>query len=130
MFVCPAGHLAIRRVRNGIRKGTANRTVTYYFDIEKCKVCSRSHGCYKEGAKFKTYSIQIKSEQHQLQADFQKTDRFKTKAKVRYKIEAKNSELKNVLGYDRADSYGIDCMRMQGAMVIFAANIKRILRLS
>ena len=36
---------------------------------------------------------------------------------------------KNVFGYDRADSYGIDCRRMQGAMAIFAANIKRILRL-
>lgn len=130
MFVCPAGHMAIRKFRNGIRKETANRTVTYHFDIEKCKVCSRRQGCYKEGAKSKTYSIRIKSERHQQQADFEKTEEFKTKAKVRYKIEAKNSELKNVFGYDRADSYGMDCMRMQGAMVIFAANIKRILRLS
>ncbi|WP_165157690.1 IS1182 family transposase [Parabacteroides sp. ZJ-118] len=130
MFVCPAGHMAIRKERNGIRKGTVNRTETYYFDIEKCKVCSRRHGCYKKGAKSKTYSIQIKSEQHQQQVDFEKTEEFRTKAKVRYKIEAKNSELKNVFGYNRADSYGIDCMRMQGAMVIFAANIKRILRLS
>ena len=130
MFVCPAGYMAIRKVRNGIRKGTVNRTVTYYFDIEKCRVGSRRQGCYKDGAKFKTYSIQIKSEQHQQQADFEKTVEFKTKAKVRYKIEAKNSELKNVFGYDRADSYGMGCMHMQGAMVIFAANIKRILRLS
>ena len=61
---------------------------------------------------------------------FEKTEEFKSKAKVRYKIEAKNSELKNVLGYDRAWSYGINCMRMQGAMVIFVANIKRILKLS
>ena len=38
MFVCPAGYMAIRKVRNGIRKGTVNRTVTYYFDIEKCRV--------------------------------------------------------------------------------------------
>ena len=84
----------------------------------------------KFSAKSKTYSVQIKSDEHKQQADFEKTGEFRTKAKVRYKIEAKNSELKNVLGYDRADSYGIDCMRMQGAMVIFAANIKRILRLS
>lgn len=130
MFVCPAGHMAVKKVGNGIRKGTINRTETYYFDIEKCKVCSRRNGCYKEGAKSKSYSVQIRSEPHQQQADFEKTEEFRTKAKVRYKIEAKNSELKNVFGYDRADSYGIDCMRMQGAMVIFAANIKRILRLS
>lgn len=102
----------------------------FYFDVDKCRVCSRRHGCYKEGAKSKTYAVQIKSEEHQKQADFEKTEGFKTKAKVGYKIEAKNSELKNVFGYDRADSYGMDCMRMQGAMVIFAANIKRILRLN
>ena len=69
-------------------------------------------------------------EEHQQQADFERTEEFNAKMKVRYKIEAKNAELKNVFGYDRADSYGLDCMRMQGAMVIFAANIKRILRLS
>ena len=69
------------------------------------------------------------AKEHQQQADFEQTELFREKAKVRYKIEAKNAELKNVFGYDRADSYGIDCMRMQGAMVIFAANIKRILKL-
>lgn len=129
MFVCPAGHMAIRKARQGKKAQGKNQTLVFYFDVDRCRVCSRRHGCYKEGAKSKTYAVQIKSEEHQQQADFEKTDGFKIKAKVRYKIEAKNSELKNVFGYDRADSYGIDCMRMQGAMVIFAANIKRILRL-
>lgn len=130
MFVCPAGHMAIRKARQGKKGQGKNQCQVFFFDIDKCRTCSRREGCYKDGAKSKTYSVQIKSEEHQQQADFEKTEEFRTKAKVRYKIEAKNSELKNVLGYDRADSYGIDCMRMQGAMVIFAANIKRILRLS
>ena len=130
MFVCPAGHMAIRKARQGKKGQGKNQCQVFFFDIDKCKTCSRREGCYKDGAKSKTYSVQIKSEEHQQQADFEKTEEFRTKAKVRYKIEAKNSELKNELGYDRADSYGIDCMRMQGAMVIFAANIKRILRLS
>ena len=130
MFVCPAGHMAIRKARQGKKGQSKNQCQVFFFDIDKCRTCSRREGCYKDGAKSKTYSVQIKSEEHQQQADFEKTEEFRTKAKVRYKIEAKNSELKNVLGYDRADSYGIDCMRMQGAMVIFAANIKRILRLS
>ena len=107
-----------------------NQALVFFFDIEKCRTCSKRNGCYKEGAKSKSYAVQIKSEEHQRQADFEKTEEFKAKAKVRYKIEAKNAELKNVFGYDRADPYGLDCMRMQGAMVIFAANIKRILRLS
>lgn len=130
MFVCPAGHMAVRKEVQrwkGPRKGQA---LVFYFDVGKCKVCSRRNGCYKEGAKSKSYSVRIKSDEHQRQADFEKTEEFKEKARVRYKIEAKNAELKNVFGYDRADSYGLDCMRMQGAMAIFAANIKRILRLS
>lgn len=72
--------------------------------------------------------MQIKSGEHQRQSEFQKTELFREKSRVRYKIEAKNAELKNVFGYDRADSYGLDCMRMQGALAIFAANIKRILK--
>lgn len=130
MFVCPAGHMAIRKAKQGKRGQGQNQSLVFFFDVDKCQVCSRRNGCYKEGAKSKTYAVQIKSEEHQQQADFEKTEEFKAKAKARYKIEAKNSELKNVFGYDRADSYGIDCMRMQGAMAIFAANIKRILRLS
>ena len=61
--------------------------------------------------------------------EFQKTPEFKAKARERYKIEAKNAELKHVYGYDRAESYGLCSMQMQGAITIFAANIKRILKL-
>ena len=130
MFVCPAGHMAERKARQGKKGQGTNQTMVYFFDIQKCKTCSRRNGCYKEGSKCKTYSVQIKAEQHQQQANFEKTDEFREKTRMRYKIEAKNAELKNVFGYDRALSYGIECMRMQGAMVIFVANIKRILKLS
>jgi hypothetical protein len=59
--------------------------------------------------------------------DFQETDEFKTKSRSRYRIESKNAEHKNVFGYDRALSYGLACMQHQGGMVIFDANIMRIL---
>ena len=51
------------------------------------------------------------------------------KAKSRYKIEAKNSELKQRHGYDVATSTGLFGMQMQGAMTIFAVNLKRIITL-
>ena len=47
----------------------------------------------------------------------------------RYKIEAKNAELKNAHGYDRADSYGISAMELQGAVTIFVVNLKRIMKM-
>ncbi|OAB27381.1 Transposase domain [Flavobacterium fryxellicola] len=128
-FVCPAGHLAIRKARGGTKDVGANQVDTYYFDVEKCKTCPLKNGCYKDGAKTKTYSVSIKSEVHQDQMAFQETEYYKEKAKHRYKIEAKNSELKNVHGYDRAISYGINNMQMQGAMAIFTVNLKRILKL-
>ena len=128
-FVCPAGHMAIRKARQGKKNVGTNQIQTYYFDVEKCKNCSLKEGCYKEGAKTKTYSVSIKSDLHQEQISFQETDYYKEKAKHRYKIEAKNSELKNVHGYDRAISYGITNMQMQGAIAIFAVNLKRILKL-
>lgn len=46
-----------------------------------------------------------------------------------YKIEAKNSELKHRHGYDTASSSGLNSMEMQGAMAIFAVNLKRIIKL-
>ena len=128
-FVCPAGHIAIRKAVQGKKNVGKNQVETYYFDVEKCKSCPLKEGCYKEGAKTKTYSVSIKSALHRDQIDFQETEYYKEKAKHRYKIEAKNSELKNVHGYDRAISYGIANMQMQGAIAIFTVNLKRILKL-
>lgn len=128
-FVCPAGHLAIRKARGGTKDVGTNQVDTYYFDVEKCKSCPLKEGCYKDGAKTKTYSVSIKSELHQDQMAFQETEYYKEKAKHRYKIEAKNSELKNVHGYDRAIAYGFTNMQMQGALAIFTVNLKRILKL-
>ena len=130
MYICPAGHMAIRKAKQGKKNHLWNQTLTYYFDVEKCKTCALREGCYKAGAKFKTYSVTIKTDTQQEQLAFQETTEFKEIYRnERYKIEAKNAELKNVLGYDRAESYGIEAMQMQGAITMFAANIKRIIKL-
>lgn len=129
MFVCPAGHMAIRKAKQGAKNIDENQRLTYYFDVEKCKVCALKEGCYKEGAKSKSYSVSINCKEHKEQQEFQESNHFKEKAKHRYKIEAKNAELKNSHGFDRASSYGLDAMQMQGALTIFAVNLKRILKL-
>ncbi|MFP3511857.1 transposase, partial [Peribacillus sp. SIMBA_075] len=129
MYVCKAGHLAIRKARQGKKDVGTNQTDTYYFDVEKCKICPFKEGCYKEGAKSKTYSVSIKSNEHIEQATFQESEYFKEKSKERYKIEAKNSELKHRHGYDVAKSSGLLGMELQGAMAIFTVNLKRILKL-
>ncbi|WP_077617044.1 IS1182 family transposase [Bacillus sinesaloumensis] len=129
MYVCKAGHMAIRKARTGKKGIGNNQKDTYYFDIEKCKHCPFKDGCYKQGAKSKTYSVTIKSNVHKEQALFQESEYFKEKSKERYKIEAKNSELKHRHGYDVAKSSGLIGMELQGAMAIFTVNVKRILKL-
>lgn len=129
MYICKVGHMAIRKARTGKKGMNSNQSHTYYFDIEKCKVCPFKSGCYKEGAKSKTYSVTIKSTEHKEQQAFQESAYFKEKGKERYKIEAKNSELKNRHGYDVASSSGLVGMQMQGAMAIFTVNLKRIITL-
>jgi hypothetical protein len=129
MYVCKAGHMAIRRARTGKKNIGINQKDTYYFDTDKCKKCHFKEGCYKEGAKSKIYSVSIKSTEHSEQKAFQEGEYFKEKSKERYKIEAKNSELKHRHGYDVASSSGLIGMQMQGAMAIFTVNLKRILTL-
>jgi len=129
MYVCKAGHMAIRKARIGKKNQSNNQQQVYYFDIEKCKFCPFREGCYKEGAKSKTYSVSIKSTEHKEQETFQNSEEFKKLARSRYKIEAKNSELKHGHGYDTASSAGLFGIEIQGATTIFAVNLKRIITL-
>ena len=124
---CPAGELAVRKAVTGSKKIGTNQSQTYYFDIEKCKQCPHREGCYKEGAKSRTFSVTLKCDEHKQQQEFQETEEFKQLSKERYKIEAKNSELKNVLGYDVSMGNCLYATKIQGACTIFAANIKRII---
>ena len=128
MYVCKAGHMAIKKAKQG-SKENGTQVECYYFDVEKCKHCPFKDGCYKEGAKSKTYSVSIKSDTHTAQMDYMETEEFKELYSERYKIEAKNAELKNNYNYDKATSCGIGGMTIQGATTLFLVNMKRIIKL-
>ncbi|MCB8816350.1 IS1182 family transposase [Desulfosporosinus shakirovi] len=132
MYVCQAGHMSFKKTSSRPKKHAKDGTGTvesYFFDVEKCKSCSFKAGCYKEGSKTKSYSVTLKHHMHEEQAAFQESEYFKEKSKERYKIEAKNSELKHRHGYDVASASGLFGMRLQGATTIFAVNLKRIITL-
>ena len=129
LFVCPEGHMAIRKARTGKKNQKINQVTTPYFDIEKCKICPSKVGCYKDGAKSRTYSITIKSDDHLFQKRFQETPHFQEMAKHRYTIEAKNAELKQRHGFDVARASGLFNMELQAATTIFVVNMKRIMTL-
>jgi len=132
MYVCPAGHMAIKKAKQGSKnpkQGYNTQVECYYFDIEKCKKCPLKEGCYKEGSKTKTYSVTIKSDIHIKHMDYMETEEFQKLYEDRYKIEAKNGELKNSYGYDKANGCGKLGMTIQGASTLFIANMKRIIKL-
>ena len=128
MYVCKAGHMAIRKAKQG-KKDSNKQVECYYFDVEKCKHCPFKDGCYKEGAKTKTYNVKIKDDVHIAQMDYMKTDEFKKLYSERYKIEAKNAELKNNYNYGNANACGKLGITIQGATTLFLANMKRIIKL-
>lgn len=128
MVVCPAGHQAIRKARTGRKNAKNNQVTTYYFDVEKCKQCPLKEFCYNN-TKTKTYSIRIKSKEHKRQLAFEESNYFKERSKSRYKIEAKNNELKNRHGYKKAYSTGLFGMNIQGVTTLFVVNMKRIIKL-
>lgn len=132
MYVCKAGHMAIKKSHSIIkdkRYNSQSEVESYFFDVEKCKYCPHKKGCYKEGAKSKTYNVTIKNDVHVKHMDYMKTDEFQELYSERYKIEAKNSELKSNFGYDTANACGKNGITIQGASALFLANIKRIIKL-
>ena len=57
------------------------------------------------------------------------SEEFKTLYKERYKIEAKNSELKNSYGLKKTYTSGSFGMQLQSVVAIFTCNLKRIITL-
>lgn len=130
MYQCPAGHLAIRKAIDKRGHEGKNDRLAYFFDTRKCKSCPLRDGCYKDGARTKSYSVTILADAHIEQKEFQESDYFRERVRERYKIEAKNAELKQAHGLGTADSAGLSSMRLQSYFTAVVVNIKRIVKLN
>lgn len=128
-YVCPAGHMAVRKTRGGRKNVGRNPVESHFFDIELCKQCPLREGCYKDGAKSKSYSVSLKSREQSDQLDYEQTNDFKEHRRKRFAIEAKNSQLKNTHGLARNKTSDLKGMTLQSAMAIVAVNLKRIISL-
>lgn len=125
MYQCPLGHLAQFKRKTGSKQ---NKCITYYFDIEKCKICPNKDKCkIKDEQKTKTFSEKIKEPTHLKQMEFEKTEKFKEEIKKRYVVEQSNAILKHMHDYDVARSKGVNGLEIQGAIALFCMNIKKIL---
>ena len=128
-YICPMGVMSARGREVGKSSSpNSNRVIRYRWSHRKCQICKMREECIGSSTR-KSIDIRIISDEHKEQMAFQDTLEFKLLSKERYKIEAKNAELKNAHGYARAESYGLSAMEMQGAVTLFVVNLKRIMKL-
>lgn len=108
---CPMGHLAMSKILvqgQKYKDGYRNPKMVYSFTMNDCRECPRRKECLgKAQNRGRRYSIKILTGVHKEQEDFEKTEYFNEKLKKeRYKIEAKNAELKNNYNYGNANACG------------------------
>ncbi|MBA9085668.1 hypothetical protein FHR92_002135 [Fontibacillus solani] len=128
-MVCPAGQHSTRKAMQGSKQSGKSRSLVFYFDVEKCKACPLSEGCYKRGSKSKTYSVRIIAEHFKEQIEFELSDTFKERIKRRPIIEHKNAEMKRFHGMATAKYRGLFRMRIQAYLTAFVVNVKRMVKL-
>jgi hypothetical protein len=63
------------------------------------------------------------------QRNFETTEYFKEKIKIRWKIEQRNSHLKNRYGLNKTYGTGLWSMKAQSFLTAFTANIVKITKL-
>ncbi len=128
MLQCPAGELAMRVEKRDAKNG--NQYHNYVFSTKKCKKCPMRGQCRVGKGKTHSYSITQVSDKNKARLEFESSEGFQERMRIRHRIEEKNGELKEAHGLRRADSTGLFAMQLQMYFTAFTANIKRITKLS
>jgi transposase len=127
LLQCPAGELAMRVEKKTAENG--NTYLNYFFSKVKCWKCSLCEQCRIGRSKSKCYNITQPSEKNRKRLEFEASEPFRERLKVRHRIEEKNGEMKVAHGLNRADSVGLAAMRLQTYFTAFVVNVKRIVTL-
>ena len=129
LMQCPAGELATRVEKRMAKNG--NTYLNYVFSKVKCRKCPLCEQCRvgKSKAQVRCYSITQPSEKNRARLEFEASEPFRERLKVRHRIEEKNGEMKIAHGLHRADSVGLAAMQLQMYFTAFAVNVKRIVKL-
>jgi len=129
LLQCPAGEVAMRVEKRAAENG--NTYLRYIFSKRKCKICPLQEQCRvgKSKAKEWSYSITQPSEKNRQRLEFENSEPFRERMRIRHRIEEKNGEMKVAHGLGRADSVGLTAMRLQTYFTAFAVNVKRMVKL-
>ena len=131
LYVCPAGHLAkSKSIQNRGKGDKQQKYEVYHFSIRNCRNCPLKEKCGFKGTKSygRSYSVKIvDAEIYKNHRAKQESEEYQLLSKERYKIEAKNGELKTRHGYDHLVYGGQHGMTLQAGVSIFVVNLKRVL---
>lgn len=128
MLQCPAGELAMRVETRAAKSG--NTYLNYVFSKVKCKRCPMREQCRVGESQGQSYCITQVNDKNKSRLEFENSECFQEKLKIRHRIEKKNGEMKNSHGLRRADSTGLFAMRLQAYFTAFTVNVKRIAKVS
>jgi IS5 family transposase len=123
-YECKNGCLA---KKNNVRK---NGSIGYSFYRSDCEKCPFSKECLDN--KDDGYKRVLQNVNHEIfeeQRVFEATEHFKEKHKIRWKIEQRNSHLKNQYGLKKTYGTGLWSMKAQSFLTAFTANIVKITKL-
>jgi hypothetical protein len=127
LMQCPAGELATRVEKRSAKNG--NTYLKYVFSAVTCRQCPLRERCRVGKSKAGCYSITQPSEKNRARLDFENSEAFRERLEIRHRIEEKNGELKVAHGLGRADSVGLDAVRLQTHFTVLAVNVKRMVKL-
>lgn len=123
---CRGGELAIKKTTS-LDRGVIRHM--YWFNVEKCKRCPYREGCYTPGSKTRTFSVKEREGVQSRHLDFEETEVFRERIKARYKIEAKNGEMKTSHGMEYCIYRGLFGMQVQAYMTGITVDIKRLIKM-
>jgi IS5 family transposase len=120
-YECKNGCLA---KKHKVRKNGSIEYSFYRCECEKCPFTKQCLGNKSDGYKRILQNVNHEIfEEHRI---FEETQHFKEKHKVRWKIEQRNSHLKNQYGLNKTYGTGLWSMKAQSFLTAFTANIVKI----
>ena len=123
-YECKNGCLAKKH------KTRKNGSIEYSFyrcDCEKCPFAKKCIGNKNDG--YKRILQNVNYDLFEEQRKFEETEYFKEKCKIRWKIEQRNSHLKNQYGLNKTYGTGLWSMKAQSFLTAMTANMVKITRL-
>jgi transposase len=127
LLQCPAGESAMRAGKRTADNG--NTYLNYFFSKRKCKNCPLCGQCRMGKSRGKCCNITQPSEKNRQRLEFENSEPFRERMRIRHRIEEKNGEMKVAHGLGRADSVGLAAMRLQTHFTAFVVNVKRLVKL-